>query len=82
MTPTPLTGIDLLNCAQANAKEGLDAAAEQCGYGTNTDEFRKALQQAAQEKNITVESLSDLLNPDVLPVPTGEAIAPDSPSDL
>lgn len=82
MTSHPLKGIDLLNCAQANAKEGLEASAQQCGYGDNVSQFAAALQEAAREKGLKIESLSDLVDTKPLQAPTGETIAPDSLSDL
>lgn len=82
MESTPLTGIDLLNCAQANAKEGLEAASQYCGYGLDCSSFMAALQDAAQDKGITLEKLSDLLNLDDLRPSPGEAIAPESPGEL
>jgi hypothetical protein len=82
MESTPLTGIDLLNCAQANAKEGLDAASQHCGYGSDSERFMAALQEAAHNKGITLKNFSDLLNFDDLRPSPGEAIAPESPGEL
>ncbi len=82
MTPTPLQGIDLVNCARANAKEGETVAAEQCGYGDNISQFRESLKRAGQELGIEIERLSDLIDTDRLQQRTGESIAPDSMSDL
>lgn len=82
MESTPLTGIDLLNCAQANAKEGLEAATQHCGYGEDSSSFMAALQEAAQNKGITLTDFSDLLKFDDLRPSPGEAIAPESPGEL
>ena len=82
MASTPLTDIDLLNCAQANAKEGLESAAQHCGYGEDSSRFMAALQEAAQNKGITLKNFSDLLNFDDLQPSSGEAIAPESPGNL
>ncbi|MGC9505317.1 hypothetical protein [Baaleninema sp.] len=82
MSATPLQGIDLVNCAQANAKEGETVASQQCGYGDNLSQFRENLKRACEELGIEIERLSDLIDTDKLQQRTGESIAPDSMSDL
>jgi hypothetical protein len=57
----PLQGTDLISCAQANARFGVAIAAQQCGYGADTTEFVRVLQQTCQERGIDVNQLSDLL---------------------
>ena len=47
--PKPLHGIELLDCAQANAKLGLSTASQQCGYGDNIQAFQNELQKAGSE---------------------------------
>ncbi|UJB72540.1 hypothetical protein HRE53_28495 (plasmid) [Acaryochloris sp. 'Moss Beach'] len=57
----PLTGIDLIDCARANAKEGLKTAAQLCGYGTDVMGFQHALTEAGQYIGMDIESLDSLL---------------------
>jgi hypothetical protein len=57
---TPLHGIELVDCAQANAKLGLATAAKQCGYGENLLAFQKELKRAGNELGIQISSLEDL----------------------
>ncbi len=50
----PLKGNELIDCAKANAKQGIATAAKQCGYGDNVDNFRKLLKQACQEIGVKI----------------------------
>ncbi len=61
-SPKPLKGIELIDCAQACAKNGLSEAAYQCGYGEDEAEFQAALKEACQEKGIKIDALKDLAN--------------------
>ncbi|NJK27961.1 MAG: hypothetical protein HC925_04755 [Coleofasciculaceae cyanobacterium SM2_3_26] len=56
-----LQGVELIDCAQANAKQGLETAAQQCGYDRDTEAFMQALQQACGDRRIHIERLSDLI---------------------
>ena len=56
-----LHGIELLDCAQANAKSGLSTTAQQCGYGNNILAFQKELQKASSEIGIKISGLKDLI---------------------
>ena len=60
-SPKPLHGIELLDCAQANAKSGLSTATQQCGYGDNSLAFQNELQKAGNEIGIQISSLNDLI---------------------
>ena len=60
-SPKPLRGIDLIDCAQANAKSGLSIAAEQCGYGKDITAFQQELQQASNEIGIHINNLNELI---------------------
>lgn len=60
-SPQQLHGIDLIDCAQANAKSGLSIAAEQCGYGDDIKAFQNELQKASSEIGIHVSSLNELI---------------------
>lgn len=80
-----LQGIELIDCAKANAKQGLTVAAQQCGYGDNISLFRKNLIQACQEIGVDIEQLSDLVTDQqmVKESPgTSIEIAPDSNTQL
>ena len=80
---SPLTGVILVDCAKANAKEGLAIATERCGYGDDIAQFQAALKAACSDMNITIDGLSDLDDkPTVLTPELGEVVAPDSPSEL
>lgn len=57
----PLTGVDLIDCARANAKHGVQTAAEQCGYGDNLDQFHQALIAAGQQMGLNIKSIDSLI---------------------
>lgn len=59
---SPLTGVVLVDCAKANAKNGLETAANQCGYGTDVQAFQAALKKACEEIGVEASSLSDLID--------------------
>ena len=79
----PLQGMDLISCAQASAKQGIEEAAEQCGYGQNTKLFVETLEQACEEIGVTIHDLTDLAkNQDSESEAKGVIVAPDSLSEL
>jgi hypothetical protein len=79
----PLTGIDLIDCAKANALQGAEVAAQLCGYGPDIDSFQMALTQAGRDTGIKLDDLRDLVSDRYkLSLTKGLEIAPDSPSDL
>ncbi|MBW4515774.1 MAG: hypothetical protein KME11_11160 [Timaviella obliquedivisa GSE-PSE-MK23-08B] len=79
----PLQGMDLISCAQASAKQGVEEAAEQCGYGQNTRLFIETLEQACEEIGVTIHDLTDLAkSQDLESEVKGVIVAPDSLSDL
>ena len=80
----PLKGTDLVDCAKANAKQGIEAAAFLCGYGTDLNTFRQELSNACEEMNLQVSELQELITtPDArLNIGVGEVVAPDTPADL
>lgn len=57
----PLHGIDLIDCAQANARSGWSIASQQCGYGNQIEAFQHELQKASSEIGIHVSSLEELI---------------------
>ena len=58
---TPLTGIELISCAKASAASGPVAAAKNCGYGDDVEQFRTTLQTACADMGVDIEGVSDLL---------------------
>lgn len=78
-----LTHLELIDCAKANAKQGVAIAAYLCGYGEDTDAFQQALHQACQDIGVDLTELSDLITEqqNVLQM-GGIEIAPDTPSEL
>ncbi len=77
----PLTGIDLVDCAKANAAQGTDVAASRCGYDDN-ESFLHALRQAASAMGIELTSLNDLLADSGTVERAGVEISPDGPGQL
>jgi len=83
-SPTPLHGTELVDCARANAKQGIETAAYQCGYGNNLNTFSQELRKACEQMNLQVKELSELITDQdmILELGTGEIIAPDTASEL
>lgn len=81
---TPLQGTELVDCARANAKQGIETAASQCGYGGDLNKFAQALKQACEEMNLQVKELSELITDQemILQIGRGEIVAPDTASEL
>ena len=79
----PLTGIALIDCAKANATQGVTEASRLCGYGSDLDTFRAALAKAGDDMGVTLDGLEDLITDQFVVKRTqGLEIAPDSPQDL
>ena len=57
----PLTGIALIDCAKANAQQGVQAAAKLCGYGDNISDFQTALSKAGADMGVKLDELDDLI---------------------
>jgi hypothetical protein len=83
-SPKPLHGTDLVDCAKANAKQGVETAAYQCGYGDDINTFARELRQACEQMNLQVKELNELITDQdmILELGTGEIVAPDTPSQL
>lgn len=83
-SPTPLQGTELVDCARANAKQGIETAAHQCGYGNDLNTFAQELKQACEQMNLQVKELSELITDQemLLQIGSGEVVAPDTPSEL
>lgn len=73
----PLTGTELIDCARANAPQGLTTTTQLCGYNEDTQAFQTALQEATQQAGLSLASLTDLIEP-----PAGISVAPDTASLL
>lgn len=81
---TPLQGTELVDCARANAKQGIETAAYQCGYGEDVNAFAQVLKQACEQMNLQVKELTDLITDQemILQIGSGEVVAPDTASEL
>ncbi|MEA5448160.1 hypothetical protein VB780_06230 [Leptolyngbya sp. CCNP1308] len=81
---SPLTGVILVDCAKANATEGLAIASERCGYGDDTAQFQAALRAACSEMNVTPRDLADLVDDELSPwkPEPGIEVAPDTLNEL
>jgi len=79
-----LQGTELVDCARANAKQGIETAAYQCGYGDDLNRFAGELRKACEEMNLQVKELNELITDQdmILNLGTGEIIAPDTASEL
>jgi len=80
----PLHGTELVDCARANAKQGIETAAYQCGYGDDLNTFAQELRQACEKMNLQVKELSELITDQdmILQIGTGEVVAPETASEL
>lgn len=82
-SPTPLKGLELVDCARANAKQGIEAAAHLCGYGDDLNTFSQELKLACENMGVKITELTDLItDQDSLIQTEGEIVAPESESVL
>ena len=79
---TPLHGTELIDCAQASAKQGISVAAHQCGYHDDIDTFQHELTGALEQMGIKNKDFEALLKTSVLEPKSGIEIAPDTATDL
>lgn len=78
-----LKSIELIDCAKANAPQGVEVAARQCGYEDNIAEFQQELHSACQQIGIEISELSDLITEQQSILQTGGIeISPETPSEL
>ena len=80
-----LQGIELIDCAKANAKQGTAVAAERCGYGNDLNLFSENLTKACEEIGVHINEIQDLITDQQIAKENREAgkeIAPDTPSQL
>lgn len=79
----PLQDTDLVDCARANGPQGIEVAADLCGYGKDLEAFEHALKQACDRMGITYDTFGDLLKPPTTAIQElGEIVAPDTPDQL
>lgn len=79
----PLEGLDLIDCAKANAPQGSQVAAELCGYGSDLDRFMTALKQAADHMGVEVKEIEDLITDQSIAKRTqGIEVAPETQDKL
>ncbi|GAB4382991.1 MAG: hypothetical protein Kow00121_44080 [Elainellaceae cyanobacterium] len=79
----PLKGIELVDCAKANASQGVAVATELCGYGQDAAQFQRELQSACEQMGVEINELSDLITEQqIVRDGGGIEIAPDTPSNL
>lgn len=81
-SPTPLRGTELIDCAQASAKQGISVAAQQCGYSNDIDTFQHELKCALEQMGIKNKDFENLLKTVALEPKIGIKIAPDTATDL
>ena len=80
---TPLEGTELVDCARANAKQGIETATQLCGYGKDLNRFKQAVKQACDHMGVQFNELTDLTKEDSsLLEAEGEIVAPDSAGQL
>lgn len=79
-----LQGIELIDCAKANAKQGIAVAAKQSDYEQDIALFQKNLAKACQEIGVNIDELSDLITDQqkVKENHVGLDIAPDTTTQL
>lgn len=82
-SPTPLKDTDLIDCAKANAKQGIETAAYLCGYGEDINTFQSELKLACDRIGVKYTELSDLITDQQMLINYGGIeVAPDTPSEL
>lgn len=83
-SPKRLHHTELVDCARANAKHGIQVAAYQCGYGEDITSFSQELRQACEQMNLSAQELSQLITDHdmMLELHGGNIIAPHTLSEL
>ncbi|MEN9518808.1 MAG: hypothetical protein RLZZ381_1396 [Cyanobacteriota bacterium] len=79
-----LQGIELIDCAKANAKQGVEVAASLSGYEKNVDLFIENLQVACQQIGVKISELEDLITDQQLAKENRQVIeiSPDTADEL
>lgn len=78
----PLHGAELIDCARANGKQGIEVAANLCGYGGDLTKFEQALSQACEQMGIEFHTFTDLLKTPEDRRALGLEVAPDTAANL
>jgi hypothetical protein len=78
----PLVGTELIDCARANSNQGIEAAAQRCGYGDDLATFERELQKAGEYIGVEIKSFQDLSDTQENLKEPRIVIAPDSPTQL
>lgn len=76
-----LSGIELVDCANANSRESIEVVAGLCGFDRDTEAFERELKKAGEEIGIKIPSFSFLMEISK-PAQVGTEIAPDNESIL
>ncbi len=79
---TPLHGTELIDCAQANANQGIEVAAQLCGYGDRIATFEQELQLATAHIGVKIHGFQDLIKIAEIGRERGIEIAPDSDTKI
>jgi hypothetical protein len=74
----PLHGTELIDCAQANANQGIKLAAQQCGYREDLTAFDRELTVATAQIGVKINGFQDLIKITEPGQERGIEIAPDS----
>ncbi|WP_026734858.1 hypothetical protein [Fischerella sp. PCC 9605] len=78
-----LSGVELIECAKANATTGVAIAAQSCGYGDDIDTFMQELKQACLGIGVEINELRDLItDQQKIRIKGGVEIRPDTSSIL
>ena len=79
-----LQGIELIDCAKANAKQGVAVAAAQSGYDNNITLFKENLNKACEDIGVNISELADLITDQQIVRENQEGldIAPDTTTQL
>jgi hypothetical protein len=81
-SPVPLHGTELIDCAQANANQGIKIAAQQCGYPDDIIAFDRALVVATSHIGVKINGFQDLIKITEIGQERGVEIAPDSGTEI
>jgi hypothetical protein len=74
----PLHGTELIDCAQANANQGIKIAAQQCGYCDDITTFETELTLATAQIGVKINGFKDLIKITETGQERGVEIAPES----
>ena len=78
MSSERLYGTDLIDCARANGKKGIEVAAERCGYSNDLETFEHELRKACNHIGVELQSFDDLVKTPQDRREQGIEIAPES----